>query len=121
MMLFPMFNKNNRIVYMLQFISLYNSSKTFHIPYLYTYTTRIAQKLVRVNIIYQGKQPTEPTLHQISHILKNMSDMVLGQLTVYCFKMADGCLDLRLVSPGSNWHPDYKTLHNISQQMCIRL
>lgn len=44
---FPMFNKNNRIVYMLQFISLYNSSKTFHIPYLYTYTTRIAQKLVR--------------------------------------------------------------------------
>lgn len=44
---FPMFNKNNRIVYMLQFISLYNSSKTFHIPYLYTYNTRIAQKLVR--------------------------------------------------------------------------
>lgn len=44
---FSMFNKNNRIVYMLQFISLYNSSKTFHIPYLYTYTTRIAQKLVR--------------------------------------------------------------------------
>lgn len=40
-------NKNNRTVYMLQFISLYNSSKTFHIPYLYTYTTRIAQKLVR--------------------------------------------------------------------------
>lgn len=44
---FSMFNKNNRIVYMLQFISLYNSSKTFHIPYLYTYATRIAQKLVR--------------------------------------------------------------------------
>lgn len=47
MMFFPMFNKNNRTVYMLQFISLYNSSKTFHIPYLYTYNTRIAQKLVR--------------------------------------------------------------------------
>lgn len=100
-MLFPMFNKNNRIVYMLQFISLYNISKTFHIPYLYTYTTWIAQKLVRGQY-HQGKQPTEPTLHQISHSLKNMSDMVLGQLTVYCFKMADGCLDLRLVSPGSN-------------------
>lgn len=40
-------NKNSRIVYMLQFISLYNSSKTFHTPYLYTYTTWIAQKLVR--------------------------------------------------------------------------
>lgn len=47
-MFFPMFNKNlNRTVYMLQFISLYNSSKTFQVPYMYTYTTRIAQKLVR--------------------------------------------------------------------------
>lgn len=88
----------------------------------YTHTLQgLHKNLYGVNIIYQGKQPTEPTLHQISHILKNMSDMVLGQLTVYCFKMADGCLNLRLVSPGSNWHPVYKTLHNISQQMCIRL
>lgn len=96
-----MFNKNNRIVYMLQLISLYNSSKTFHIPYLYTYTTRIAQKLVRGQYHLPG-ETTHRTNSQISHILKNMSDMVLGQLTVYCFKMADGCLDLRLVSPGSN-------------------
>lgn len=120
MMFFPMFNKNNRTVYMLQFISLYNSSKTFHIPYLYTYTTRIAQKLVRGQYHLPG-ETTHRTNTQISHSLKNMSDMVLGQLTVYCIKMADGCLDLRLVSPGSNWHPVYKTLHNISQQMCIRL
>lgn len=69
----------------------------------YTHTIQgLHRNLYGVNIIYQGKQPTEPTLHQISHSLKNMSDMVLGQLTVYCFKMADGCLDLRLVSPGSN-------------------
>lgn len=73
-MLFPMFNKNiNRTVYMLQFISLlvyitvvkHSISRTY-----YTYTTRIAQKLVRSQYHLPGetthrtKTPSNITLLQ---------------------------------------------------------